>query len=184
MKTLIPLSMLAATLLAGCAVMTAPIAPHAEGTVILQPKLGQGSFHAQTVITPYGQADIDHLVVKAFTVANDVEQAITDSSGNPVQRSIASAELGDPVVFGNLHHDTTYRFRAYAYADAGAGQLISTTDAGSYVDVAVVRDDRPDMANLPVKLIDKPFSGETTSGFDVTDGDVIHTGTEGVSLGS
>lgn len=178
-------SILGAALLAGCALAPQPITRYDQATVTLRPALQGEAFRTQTVVTPYGQADINHLVVRAFKLVNSAEVAVTDTNGNPIQKDIPNADLGNPVAFGNLHHDTTYRFRAYAYADAATSSLISTADAGSYAEVAVARNDRPTLTTLPVKLIDKVFTGQATaSSIAVTPGDLTHTGTESIGSGS
>ncbi len=172
-------SILGAALLAGCALVPQPIAQHEGATVTLRPALQGGAFRTQTVIAPYGQADINHLVVKVFKLVNGSEVAVQDGQGNPLQKDIPNTSLGNPVAFGNLHHDTTYRFRAYAYGDAATTTLISTTDAGSYAEVAVARNDRPTLATLPVKLIDKTFNGQATASIVVIDGGLASSGSEG-----
>ena len=170
-------------LLAGCSAPVTTSIAHPGVTLSVQPAVQGGGYRTQTVVNPYGQADIYHLQVKLFKVASGVETPVTDASGNPLMKDIASPSLGVPVVFGNLNFDTTYRVRAYAYSDPATASLISTTDSGSYVDITVTNDDRPTVSTLPVQLIDKIFSGEATaSGIAVSSGSVIYTGNESLTL--
>ncbi len=152
------------------------------GTAEIQvtPKISSGQLSIQSVVNPFGSSDVDHLVLKLFTVSGGKETAVQDGQGNPLQKDIASANLANAVAFGSLRHDTTYRIRGYAYRATGtaAGDLISG-DASSSVDVAVARDDRPVLANIPIQLIDKTFDGQATaSSIVVTDGDLVDNGTE------
>ena len=151
--------------------------------VQLQPHLNAGNLSTQAVINPYVPADVNHLEIRVFTLSGGNETPLNDAYGNPVLREIPSASLSDPIIFDDLSLNTTYRFRAYAYADATTTELISTTDSRSYVDVAVTNDDRPPLAALPVRLIDTVFSADATaSGIVVSSGSLVGAGPEGMSL--
>lgn len=135
---------------------------HAE--IQVNPRLNGGGYRTQAEASTYTISDVNHLVLKLFTVKNRVETAIQDPQGNPVQKDIAHAGFGKPVAFSRLRRDTTYRIRAYAYKAAGtAGEdLVSTQDARSAVDVLVTNDDSVVMANIPVQLIGTAFNGQPT----------------------
>lgn len=172
------LTMLGATLLVGCAAMTVPHVQGDDASVTLMAAPQDGTMRTQAVVTPYGPSDINHLVIQAYKVVNGSEVAVTKTDGSPLKKDIPNASLPQPVVFTNLHFDTTYRFKAYAYADAATESLISTADASSSVDVVVAKDDRPTLATLPVKLIDRVFSGQASSSVTIKNGSVIHSGDE------
>ncbi|HEY9899838.1 MAG TPA: hypothetical protein V6D00_11700, partial [Pantanalinema sp.] len=176
----VPLSGL--LLLAGCALVAGPTTPSGSATLSLQPTVQSGGYRTQTVVNAYAQADINHLQVKLFKVVSGSEQAILGTGGSQLMLDLPQASLSAPVTFSNLNYDTTYRVRAYAYGDAGTGNLISATDAGSYVDLAITKDDRPTLANLPVKLIDRTFDGQATaSAIAVTPGTLTSAGTMSIS---
>ena len=185
MKLLRHLPLSGLLLLTGCALVAGPTTLSGNATLSLQPHVQSGGYRAQTVINAYTQEDINHLQVKLFKMVSGSEQEILGSGGTQLMLDLPQASLSAPVTFSNLNYDTTYRVRSYAYSDAGTSALISATDAGSYVDVAVTRDDRPTLANLPVKLIDKHFSGAATfsSGVTVTDGGFTGSGTAGAGYG-
>ncbi|MBO9541927.1 hypothetical protein J7643_15170 [bacterium] len=150
-----------------------------KGVLTLQPQVNAGGYRLQSIVSPYTKASIQHLVVKVFALVNGVEVPVIDGQGNQVSADLLNSELDDPVTFGNLMIDTTYRIRCYAYKAAGTAgaDLISTNDSQSYVDVVVANDDRPVMASLKVKLIDVIFNGEaTSSGVIVTDGGFQNNG--------
>ncbi|MNY51543.1 hypothetical protein D3C86_1871410 [compost metagenome] len=102
-----------------------------------------------------------------------------NASGNQVLKDIPQSALSDTITFSQLDANTTYRIRCYAYKAPGEilAHLISTSDAGSYVDVTLTNNDRPTMATLKVRLIDTIFSGTaTSSGVSVTDGGYVSSG--------
>ncbi|HEY9899840.1 MAG TPA: hypothetical protein V6D00_11710 [Pantanalinema sp.] len=151
-----------------------------KAEIQVTPRISTGGLSIQSVVNPFGSSDVDHLVLKLFTVSGGTETPAKDGQGNPLQKDIGSASLADAVAFGGLRHDTTYRIRGYAYKAAGtaAGDLISK-DASSSIDVAVARDDRPVVTNIPIQLIDKTFDGQATaSNIVVTGGDLVDNGTE------
>lgn len=142
-------------------------------------QVSAGGLSVQSVVSPFVAANIDHLLLELFVMSGGLEAAALDAQGNPVQKDIAGADLDNSVAFKNLRHDTTYRIRSYAYKAVGtaASDLISS-DASSSVDVVVGRDDRPVLASIPIRLIDKVFDGQATASIVVTDGDLVDNGTE------
>jgi hypothetical protein len=175
---------LAAMAVIACAPLAqSALAPGAS--LELKAEISAGAYRLQTVRARYTAADINHLLIKLYKVTGGNETAALNGGGQPIQSDVPQASLGGKAVFTNLDFDTTYRVRAYAYATAGTGSLISTNDSRSYLDVAVGRDDRPVFAALPVQLIDVVFSGEATaSGVVVTDGSLVPSATASVSLGA
>lgn len=135
----------------------------------------------QAAVSVYSVADVNHLLLKLFTVAADVETPALNGQGIQIQVDNGIGQLTKAVVFSNLKNETTYRVRAYAYKAGGtdSADLISSSDGTSAVDLVVVRDDRPAMANIPVQLIDKVFDGRATASTVVfIDGGIIYPGTE------
>jgi hypothetical protein len=155
--------------------------PARTASFVVVPIVESGAFRTQAVIQPYVSADINHLTLKLFRVVGGSEQAVLGAGGSPLQIDQSQANLGGAITFSNLDFDTSYRIRAYAYADAGTANLISTNDAGSYVDVAAGRDDRPTIANLRVRLVDRLFDGKATaSAIALTAGTLIGGGSKTV----
>lgn len=193
-KVLAP-ALVGTLLLAGCmtlplgSLLGAPDAHVADGRaeLVLQPQFQAGGMTVQATVSPYVAADVDHLVIKVFTIAGGSESAVTNRSGTPLTATLPKANLSAPVAFGKLHSNTTYRIRAYAYsAEAeSSASLISTSDERSYLDVPIAYEDRPTLANLKVRLIDKPFSGQATaSGVVIEDGEIATDGHEGMATAS
>lgn len=190
-KLLIP-ALAGSLLVAGCVYVPLGSIPKfatgsvANGTSELQLKaqIQAGGLSVQTVVNNYTATDVDHLVVKLFKVNGNTEDPVNDAQGNQVVRSVAGASLSNPIAFSKLHANTTYRIRSFAYVVAAesTASLISSSDAKSYVDVTLTNDDRPTIANLKVKLIDKAFSGEATaSGVVVENGGLVTDGSESVN---
>lgn len=188
MKRPILSSLLAALLLAPTAGLAscsipAPTTALASGTgrISLQAEVGDRVRGTLNVISPYTQADIDHVVLKLFSVVSGVETPVLGPDSTQVTVDIPSTVLGRPVVFSSLANDTTYRVRAFAYQTAGesASDLISD-ESTSFVDVTVGSDSAPQMASVPVLLIDKAFEAEATSAMSVTTGGLAGVGFESI----
>lgn len=144
------------------------------------PKFSSGTLKVQSLVSPYGASDVEHLVLELFVVKDGAEVAIPNAQGNPVSKDVPKADLAKPVSFGSLHFDMTYRIRAFAYKATGTAtaDLISR-DASSSIDLAVARDDRPVLANIPVQLVDKTFNGQATaSSIVVAPGALVNNGVE------
>lgn len=141
-----------------------------RSTLVVRPEYGRTT---QTSVNPYTQADINHLTLKLFTTA---EQDLS------ISKDLVNAQLGNAIAFSNLKNNTNYRIRAYAYATSGTGSCISTNDSGSYTDVLVGTDDRPTLATLSVKLIDKDFNGQGTGSLQITNGGYILPDPEAMAL--
>ncbi|HEY9899307.1 MAG TPA: hypothetical protein V6D00_09015 [Pantanalinema sp.] len=169
------LPLVAAVALAGCAQLPfgTPTRP-AEGKASLQirTQLASGAYRTQTAgIMPYGQDDVVHLLLKLYRVNDTGESAIADANGRPITKDVLKADLGTPVGFVNLHPNTRYRIKAYAYKATGEaeGDLISF-EASSSLDVQVDTDERPTVGELRVQLADRPFRAEATSSIVFDDG--------------
>ena len=116
----------------------------------LVPSVSEGGFRTQAIVSPYTASSINHVHVKVFKLVGGNEQAVQLPGGQNLEVELPQASLSSKVVLTNLVHDTSYRVRSYAYSDAAMANLISTQDNRSYVDVTVVRDDRPTLATLPI----------------------------------
>jgi hypothetical protein len=180
---------LAATLfVAGCVYVPLGSIPRlvtgavANGAAVLQlsTEVSAGGYRTQTVINPYVQADIHHLKLELFKLNpnTQAEIAVNDALGNSIVLEIAGARIDEPVLFTKLNANTTYRIKAKAFLDAAETTLISTANASSSTDIAIVQDDRPTLANLKVQLIDKAFDGQGSAGIDVSSGSLIPAGNE------
>jgi sugar lactone lactonase YvrE len=75
---------------------------------------------------------------------------------------LPTVALGDPIEFQGLRANTTYRVKAFAYADAAEAQLISKVDAGSSFDIQLTNDDRPNVVQLRLHLLDAHTPSVTT----------------------
>lgn len=165
--------MLASTLLiAGCA-MVRPSTT--GGTLILKPRITTSAYISNTVIAPYTQASINHLILRLFTFDG------TEHDKN-YQQTILNAHLNNPIVFANLKANTTYRIKAYAYSSTDESALISTTDASSSTDVTLTNDDRPTIATITVKLIDRAFNGQATASLAINNGGFSPVGSESLDI--
>lgn len=153
-------------LVGGCAVMQ-PLS--GKATLVLSPRILPGA-HTQSQILPYSQDAIDQLVLKLYTV-NGAEQ------DTGLQRTLLNAQLDNPVVFSNLKAQTTYRVKAYAYANS---QLISVDASPSYTDIVVTDNDRPTLGTLQVQLIDRAFNGMASSSVVFNAGKYSPVGVEGL----
>ena len=177
---------LAMTLLTGCAVTSVGMTGSSgNATLSVTPDVSNGSYQSQAILNAYSSADIEHVLIRLYTVSGGVETLVLDGSSNPVQKDVASGSIANAIVFGNLASQTTYRIRAFAYKSPGtaAGDLISTVDASSSVDVVLTNNDRPTLATLPVKLIDRVFDGQATaSGIVVASGSVNAPAVASISL--
>lgn len=187
--SLIP-ALLGALLSAGCVYLPLSELPQfstaelANGSVsvTLDMTVTPGGYRNQAEILPFTKADVDHVTLHVYKLTGAVETPVVDTVtfiGQPLVRPIRADELHTPITLTRLAQATTYRLRAKAYRSLGGTltELISL-DAGSYVDVAVGTDDRPVAAALPVVLVDRLFSGTSTTSFAFTDGNVVDAGTE------
>lgn len=149
----------------------APVLSRAGSTLVITPKIWGAS--TQAVVSPYTQGSIAHLVVKLYSLPGGSEVA---------EKDLASASLGDRLVFSNLRANSQYRIKAFAYKalDTAAQNLISIDDASTWVDVSLTNDNQPTLADIPVKLIDIEFNGQATSTVQVTAGGYILPGVAGM----
>lgn len=178
------LSLLCASLLAlaGCAAPSLPQTSDRAGkTLLVQPELIDGALRTQAVVNPKTAQDIATLEVVPYVyVGNDRYWPIdaltgeaTDSS-DPARIVKARKEGFDSsratvIPLAGLRPTSRYRIVARAY-DA-ANSLISTDDAGSWADVMVHEDDRPEFPlTLPVTLIDVPFGATHSIALQLTGG--------------
>lgn len=192
MKKLSQATLLAASLLmVGCADLKAPVlivptaTEAATSKLVLVPRFVDGGYAVSSVVARHTTQSIDHLVIKLFTLAQDVETPVLGADGMPVQVDLVRQELSNSITISELHANTTYRVRAYAYRASGtnAADLISKPE-GSYVDVAVTNNDQPEMAQLKVTLTDVVFSGTAASnGVTVIAGGYSPVAPESVTIG-
>jgi hypothetical protein len=186
-KLLIP-ALAASLFLTGCSVAFGPMAQPqavANGGAVLQLKAEvlAGDYRTQAAVNPYLSSDIALLRLSLHKVdGQGNESGVNDAQGQPLTLDVPQARLADPIQFTKLNSNTTYRVKAAAYLDAGATQLISTADARSRTDIAIVQEDRPTMANLKVQLIDKAFDAQGSTTIDVSSGSLIPAGSESMSI--
>lgn len=159
----------AAFLVAGCTSIS-PISQH--GTLVLKPQFSGNQYSAKTLIPPYSQTDINQLVLKVFTYDGSEHD-------QNIQRTLLNAQLDNPIVFSNLKPNTTYRIKAYAYT---AGALLISDEASSSTDIVLTNEDRPSVATLSVKLVDRSFSGQATSSLSINPGGYSPIGSESLKF--
>lgn len=131
-----------------------------------------GGLQAQTVVTAFTRASIDHLVIKAFKVSGEAESPVL-AGNDQVGADIPGSDLDKTLTLSRLPANTALRFRAYAYKAPGQAEtdLISTADSTSYTDLTLGSDDRPALASLKVRLVDVLFDGQVAPrGVVVTEG--------------
>jgi hypothetical protein len=143
---------------------------------------GGGLRTVQAAVNPYTAADVNHVVVRLFSLAGNAETAVKDPQGNALSADAAKADLANGLDFGNLHADTTYRVRGYAYKAAGVANpdKISADDQ-SFVDVKVERDDRPTVKTLTIQIADRLFAAQATTSVGLKDG-LLLNGCEAIGL--
>lgn len=143
-----------------------------------------GGYRSQALILPYAEADVEHLLVSVYKLSGGSEVAVVDTVnrvGEPLVRDLDRTALGAGLALENLAHNTTYRVRVRAYKAAGQAEADRISDdATSFVDVAVGTDDRPANAAVPVVLVDRLFSGQSTTSFTFIDGMVRNAATESI----
>ena len=189
MKYLIIPALAGTLFLGGCAELLRPTTPtisvvESKAAIVIKTQVQSGGF--TTAADPRLTANsINHIVLSIFEVAGAAETPVRDAQGNPVTHDLTRANLGSLITFDKLKPQTTYRIRAAAYKAPGTdpGDLISTTDSGSYADVAVENDDRPLVTTLKVKLIDVVFDGQATfNGVTVTPGGYAPSGAVTITI--
>lgn len=178
---LLPLSVIG---LAGCSAVVGTLGIRTGGPVTVEvvPQFKSGGFRAQALVTPYASSSVDHLVVTLHRRDDQGGETAVTSGGLPIEKDVASGSLTVPLRFMDLHQNTKYRIRAAAYRAPGrdAADLISVASA-SYADLDVGMDDRPQLANLPVQLVDRLFSGQASASIDFTAGGLVHSGVETIA---
>ncbi|MNX12254.1 hypothetical protein D3C86_420290 [compost metagenome] len=171
---------LLAVAIAGCAVPARPDPADLGGkTLLVRPLLIEGAWRTQGIVNPKTAADIAVLeVVPYMHVGNDVFWPIAPLTGEATDStdpgSILKARLEgfDPqretvIPLTGLRPQTRYRVVARAYDASSA--LISTEDARSWAEVAVLEDNRPTVpVALPVTLIDTPFGATRSFSLTIT----------------
>lgn len=181
---------LAGTLfLVGCTGLmqtTAPVVDVSEKTasIVVRTQVQPGGY--RTMADPRLTINhIDHIVLSLYELVNGQEVEVRDEQGEAITHDLTRANLGSLITFSKLKPQTTYRIKAAAYKAPGTNpaDLISTTDATSFVDVAVTDDDRPFVTTLKVKLMDVVFDGQATfNGVVVTPGGYLPTGPVTISI--
>lgn len=188
MKYLIIPALAGTLFLSGCADLMrnsgTTVAPvENKASIVVRTQIVAGGY--QTAAGRLTSADIDHLVLQIFELNGATEKAVLDAQGNPVREDLTRNKLSSLITFSQLKAETKYRIRASAYKAPGTApaDLISTTDANSYVDVQVDTDERPTVTTLKVKLIDVDFNGQGTfQGVVVTPGGFRSTGPVSISI--
>lgn len=150
-------SFLFAMLLSGCAV-SQPLSPKA--TLILKPMITPGRL-TETVNVPYNTENIDHLVMKFYTVEGETEQ------DTGIIRTLNKSQLNSPLVVSNQRVNSRLRIKAYAYASEDDSFLLSLDNSDSWTDIVIGTDDRPTFSQVKVHLIDKPFDAQALSSVDI-----------------
>lgn len=198
-STIAALALSSTLLLAGCVDVPLGSLPDTQtvanggATLEVTPQVVAGGY---TTLAPdpafdvhkYGEGDIHTVVVQLFKIPSvgadpATESAVKTTGGADVLKPIPRANLASPISFTNLHANTVYRVRAFAYRAEpfDSTTLISTTDSHSYIDVLVGTNERPTVADLKVRLKDKPFNGQATaSAIIVTEGGLETTAPEAI----
>lgn len=170
----------------GCAAFVTSPLVGGNATLDVSPAIAGTGQKVQALVEPYTAADIDHLLVKVYKLDGSTEKEVLGTNQAPLAKDIAGDALATPVRFRNLHFDSSYRIRGYAYKAAGTdpADLISV-DESSFFDIALTNDDRPDVATLSVQLVDKPFNAKGSASIEVHAGELYNEGPEtfGVPVG-
>lgn len=137
------------------------------------------SRQVQAVAAPvYEGKDVDHIAIALYRcemvedeVATEVEVASREVSNVAEGWDFVAGE--QDFTFKNLHADTHYRIRGFAYSDTAStpANLISKTDLSSAVDFETTNDERPAPVGLRIRLADRAFDGKgVVQGVQVQDG--------------
>ncbi|HEY9899903.1 MAG TPA: hypothetical protein V6D00_12030 [Pantanalinema sp.] len=65
----------------------------------LRPWIQAGGLTIQATVSPYVAADVDHLVVKVFTLDGSDEQPVTNKLGVALAATVPQAQLSAPIAF-------------------------------------------------------------------------------------
>jgi hypothetical protein len=167
----------------GCATPSQPEPAGLAGkTLLVRPYLIDGALRTQGIVNPKTAEDIAVLEVVPYVhVGNEVFWPIVPATGEATDstdpESILKARMEGfdaqretVIPLTGLRPHTRYRIVARAY-DAQAA-LISTEDPGSYAEVSVLADNRPELPlTLPVTLIDTPFGATRSIALQLTGSD-------------
>lgn len=166
----------AATLLAGCTaysnfdpLQTSGALLTTEGTVTLKAVFVPGGYTTPTpapvvyrtaaVVPNLTASQVDHLKVSFFSVDGETETALKDASGAPLVKTLTAAQAQSGLVLGGLAIGKSYRIKATAYKAAeGAEPSAISAEAVSLFKL----DKLKPSAELTIRLMDVPFSGEGT----------------------
>lgn len=107
-------------------------------------------------VTPWAKADINHLLVRLYTVSAGVETLVASQDN-------VNIEAG--VTFGHLKHATSYRVRATGYRTAGTNDADRITDdVQSIANFSTLLNDALSAPTLPIYLLPRPFSATANIG--------------------
>jgi len=164
--------------LMGCHATFQPQASNDRVDLWVQPTLMNG-YSLQAEAKRWTKVDIVTLDILPYVRTHDGSyKPISRETGLPVEIGHAdrirlsmaspSIQFDSPIAIRNLRARQYYRIYAQAYD--GAGKLISTDDAGSYVEVDVGYSDQPQpsASKLPVTLVDKLFDAKARVTLDVS----------------
>lgn len=166
-------SMAIASLIAGCAVAFAPAAvgPEPKAAIAIVPAFKAAPLRVQAVVEPYTGGHVEHLVLKLFTVSGSTETQVKGANDVPLEQDLQKGGFDGPLLFNKLHMDSTYRVRGYAYKASGTADADKiSVDTGSFVDITVTKDDRPEVATLSIQLKAKDFDGQGTGSIEFKPG--------------
>lgn len=159
----------------------------ASGSATLQvvPHLVEGGYRAQALVSPWTPEGVVHVEIRLQTISPTGEEEPALLGGKPFVQDVAKAAFGAPFTLTGLEPNSRYRVRARAFKAAGSlpEDVISVASA-SFVDVALLADDRPTVATLSIQLQDVPFDGHgTVPGLDILPGGLVPVGSESLQLG-
>ncbi|MBO9542313.1 hypothetical protein J7643_17115 [bacterium] len=159
-----------------------------DSKLTIQPRFEAGKltwdgFTTLAQVSSYGMADVNHLLVGLFVVIDGVDAALMDVNGEPVAKDIPNAQLGEPIVFENLHSSATYRIRAVAYGRPGTddADILSVGDSATYTEVKVDQDGTIATASISVQLKDKRPDVQATTDVTFTPG-TVHDATDSEAI--
>ena len=164
--------------LLGCHATLQPQAAQERVDLWVQPTL-TNAYALQAEVKRWTQGDISQLDILPYIRTQDGSyKPISGVTGLPValgdptrirlSMAAPSIQFDRPVAIRNLRARQYYRIYAQAYD--GTGTLISTDDAGSYLEVDVGYSDQPPLgaSKLPVTLSNKLFDARAQVRLDVS----------------
>lgn len=163
--------------------MSAKFRPGGAPAVTVRPEVAPERGVLAAADPLWAPKDVDHIVIGLYRLelvdATVTEVEVASRSVDNFDHTRSFQLVEQEFTFNNLHADTAYRIRGFAYSgDASdATTLISKTDLSSAVDFTTTNNDRPTPVGIKIRLKDRPYDGTGLArGIAVEEGDYLPFG--------